>query len=407
MKKERATATTPSMAKERSRRGFRPTRWRPELERLELRQTPAVFMVNTALDTVAANLQTGKDAAGHISLRSAIMAANAQPGADSILLPSGFFRLTIAGTGEDAAASGDLDIRSDVTIQGRGTCATTIDGNGLDRVFDVLSGMASLSQLTIQDGRSTQGGGLLNEGGQVSLSGVVVRNNLAIGLDGAAGANGVLDGAPQDMIGRPGQDGGAAIGGGISNASGSLTLVDSNVSNNQAVGGRGGRGGNGADLTGADGASSPIQGMSDGQGATGGDAGSGGRGGSAEGGGVFSALRATFAASGTLLANNPRARSRRVRCPRSTAAPCQRRHRLPSSGTEAPAHRASSAWASVAGSTFRPPAVRPCRIRAPHRHPGLDQQPGHRRHVLAVTPFPGRTAIAARPDETARAGRRS
>jgi hypothetical protein len=91
---------------------------------LEVRQTPAVFTVNTALDTVAANLQTGKDTTGHISLRSAIMAANAQPGADTILLPSGIFRLTIAGASEDVAASGDLDILSDLTIQGRGPTAT-------------------------------------------------------------------------------------------------------------------------------------------------------------------------------------------------------------------------------------------------------------------------------------------
>ena len=304
MKKEQPRGTSTPIAKERSRRRFRQTRWRPGLELLEVRQTPAVFAVNTALDTVAANLQTGKDAQGHISLRSAIMAANAQPGADTILLPTGFFRLTIAGTGEDAAARGDLDIRSDITIQGRGTSGTIIDGNGLDRVFDVLSGTVSISQLTIQDGRSTTGGGLLNEGGQVSLSAVVVQNNLAIGLDGAAGANGVSSGTPQNLIGKPGQDGGAASGGGIDNASGSLTLVDSTVSFNQALGGRGGRGGNGADLTGADGVPSPIVGMSDGQAAIGGDGGSGGRGGFAEGGGVFNAAGATLAVSGTTFANN-------------------------------------------------------------------------------------------------------
>ena len=77
-----------SGAKARPRRGSRGARWRPALESLEVRQVPTTFAVNTPLDTVAVNLQTGKDAQGHISLRSAIMAANASPGADTINLPT-------------------------------------------------------------------------------------------------------------------------------------------------------------------------------------------------------------------------------------------------------------------------------------------------------------------------------
>jgi hypothetical protein len=301
MKKVRPGRTSAPSAKERSRRGPGRPRWRPELELREGRQTPAVFTVNTALDTVAANLQTGTDAAGHISLRSAIMAANAQPGADTILLPSGIFRLTIAGAGEDAAASGDLDILSDLTIQGRGPNSTIIDGNGLDRVFHVLRGTTSIAQLTIQNGRSDNGGGVLNAGGQVTLSGVVVQDNMAIGADGAAGASGVIGGTPQDLIGKPGQDGGAAAGGGIDNASGSLTLVDSIVRLNQALGGRGGKG---ADVTGAHGVSSPAPAGSNGQDAIGGDGGVGGHGGAAQGGGVFNATGASLAISGTTLTIN-------------------------------------------------------------------------------------------------------
>src|SRR4051812_17951417 len=129
MKKEQTRGTSRSITKERSGRSLRRNRCRPGLELLEVRQTPAVFSVNTVLDTVAVNLQTGKDAQGHISLRSAIMAANAHPGADTILLPNGTFKLTIAGTGEDAAAKGDLDIRGDLNIQGKGHVNTVVDGN--------------------------------------------------------------------------------------------------------------------------------------------------------------------------------------------------------------------------------------------------------------------------------------
>jgi hypothetical protein len=49
--------------------------------RLEARVVMSTFYVNTTLDTVAADLLTGKDATGHISLRSAIMAADARGGA--------------------------------------------------------------------------------------------------------------------------------------------------------------------------------------------------------------------------------------------------------------------------------------------------------------------------------------
>jgi hypothetical protein len=66
-----------------------PTAMRPSLECLEARLVLSTFKVNTLLDTVAVNLQTGKDASGHVSLRSAIMAADAKPNADTIIIPGG------------------------------------------------------------------------------------------------------------------------------------------------------------------------------------------------------------------------------------------------------------------------------------------------------------------------------
>ena len=57
----------------------------------------STFQVNTTLDTVAVDLRTGKDATGHISLRSAIMAADASGGSSTIKLGKGTYTLTIAG----------------------------------------------------------------------------------------------------------------------------------------------------------------------------------------------------------------------------------------------------------------------------------------------------------------------
>src|SRR5437870_3481449 len=116
MKKVQTESTSRSIVKLRSRSGFRKTRWRPGLEGLESRLVLSTFKVDTLLDTVAVNLKTGKDASGHISLRSAIQAANSKPDPDAIILPNGTITLALAGADEDNAATGDLDLRSTMTI---------------------------------------------------------------------------------------------------------------------------------------------------------------------------------------------------------------------------------------------------------------------------------------------------
>src|SRR5947209_6906675 len=98
----------------RSRRG-RP-QVKPLVEALEVRWTPTAFTVNSTADTTAANLFTGTDATGHVTLRSALQAANAaQNGGNTITLPAGTYNLTRAGANEDAAATGDLDVFNNVT----------------------------------------------------------------------------------------------------------------------------------------------------------------------------------------------------------------------------------------------------------------------------------------------------
>ena len=82
-------------------------------------------------------LLSNKGADGFISLREAIIAANNTAGADQITLQAETYTLTLGGTGEDAAMTGDLDILDTLTIVGAGSGSTTIDAAGIDRVFEV------------------------------------------------------------------------------------------------------------------------------------------------------------------------------------------------------------------------------------------------------------------------------
>src|SRR5215217_6864328 len=54
------------------------------------------------------------------TLRAAIQDANAAVGPDTITVPSGTYPLIIAGSDEDAAFTGDLDVTHDLTMRGAG-----------------------------------------------------------------------------------------------------------------------------------------------------------------------------------------------------------------------------------------------------------------------------------------------
>ena len=152
----------------------------------------ATFEVDTGTDSVDADPGDGvcADADGHCSLRAAIVEANALAGEDTIELAAGKFALTIAGTDEDAAATGDLDITDDVSIEGAGSDLTIIDAAALDRIFEIFSGLGTrsvaFSHLTMQNGFI--GNTALGAGGagmrvdalaHVALDDVVIRDNRA------------------------------------------------------------------------------------------------------------------------------------------------------------------------------------------------------------------------------------
>lgn len=131
---------------------------------------------------------------------------------DTIVLPAGTYTVTLAGTIEGA---GDFDITEDVTVQGAGAAATIVDGNDLDRVFELASSATdvAMSGLTIRNGQTTSvGGGIYVSAGGLTLSSSVVGQNTS------------------------------PFGGGVYNSGGDLTLVgttvaDNNVGSTTAVGG--------------------------------------------------------------------------------------------------------------------------------------------------------------------------
>lgn len=132
------------------------------------------------------------DESGPCTLRAAVQQANAWPGEDYIVLPAGTYTLTITGTNEDAAATGDLDITDTLVISGAGQGGSIIDGGNLDRVFDIKAGAAAeISGVTIQNGFVQQqaGGGIRNLG-RLTLRSTTISDNTAAG----AGFQGITGG---------------------------------------------------------------------------------------------------------------------------------------------------------------------------------------------------------------------
>src|SRR5688572_23860916 len=89
------------------------------------------------------------------SLREAVSAANAEDfgdEADVVVIPAGIYQLTLLGVGEEANATGDLDLHDRMILVGAGAGNTVLSGWGFDRVLDVRIA-AEIFGVTIRDGR--------------------------------------------------------------------------------------------------------------------------------------------------------------------------------------------------------------------------------------------------------------
>jgi fibronectin-binding autotransporter adhesin len=143
--------------------------------------------------------------------------------------------------------------------------APVINANFTGRVFDIIGTNGGNTNLAVQFKGLTQGlvienglakddggltiptgtavgGGLLVDGGTVTLTNVQLEHNEALGGTGAKGSTGASRTAGP---GGPGHKGFSGQGGAIYIAAGSLTLDNDLITGNLAVGGAGGRGGTG------------------------------------------------------------------------------------------------------------------------------------------------------------------
>lgn len=134
-----------------------------------------VFRVTTTADTPDVDPGNGicADPNGECSLRAAIQESNALGGWHTIILRAGnTYSLTIAGSGEDAAATGDLDITSDIVLRG----IVTYDAGGLDRMFDVQAG----GRLVVNDATIVGGAVTAESGGGARNAGTLIVNRTTI-----------------------------------------------------------------------------------------------------------------------------------------------------------------------------------------------------------------------------------
>jgi CSLREA domain-containing protein len=220
------------------------------------------FVVNSTLDTPNLDPSTGicVDLSGKCSLRAAIMTADFVQGTDTIVLAAGVYTLTRPSY-DNSALVGDLDIATDLTIQGSGSGVTIVDGNGAvtgDCVFKVLSTVQNVNfnGLTIRNGQSLAstagvigGGGLYMEGaGNLVLNDVIFEGNTALNGGGLyANLSNVGGSVALDRVivrNNTVKSGGVGAGGGVYvillASSRSLTVVDSQVDSNTADGTGGG-----------------------------------------------------------------------------------------------------------------------------------------------------------------------
>ncbi len=193
------------------------------------------LVVNTTQDLL---LETD----GQNSLRTAINYADTLTGPSTMTFDPADFGTTPQTI---TLILGELTLSNTatITIVGPGAKLLTLSGGGKTRVFDIEGGSAALEGLTITGGNSvsssndSSGGGLLVNGGTLSLTNCTVSGNSAPGQGGGLWEyHGSLSLTDCTVSGNSAPYGG----GGLFDNGGTLSLTDCTVSGNSAPSGDGG-----------------------------------------------------------------------------------------------------------------------------------------------------------------------
>ncbi len=201
---------------------------------------------------------TNIDDSGAGSLRATIAAASS---GDTIKFAPSIFNPELNDTTIDLT-SGELTIDKDLTITAPTNNNLYVSGSDASRVFDITPGVTvKISNLTVTNGLAPMGGGILNDGGTLTLNSIVVQDSTALGANpGDPGQGGGIantgSGASLSITGNSivgfntaegaagaagGGAGGNALGGGIFNDAGdTLTLTNAYITGDTAIGGAGG-----------------------------------------------------------------------------------------------------------------------------------------------------------------------
>lgn len=157
-------------------------------------------------------------------LRVAVTTANGTEEADTITLRAGAtYTLTDGGAGENANATGDLDVLGDLTIDGNGA---TLNAAGLDRFFDVFGASLTLIDVTIVNGDvpdAENGGGVRGDADStIVVSGGSIEDSAAVNAGAGAataGSGGAIASAGDLVV-----DGTSFSGNAVSRAGGAIEL---------------------------------------------------------------------------------------------------------------------------------------------------------------------------------------
>ncbi|MFO0977216.1 MAG: ubiquitin-activating E1 FCCH domain-containing protein [Planctomycetaceae bacterium] len=188
--------------------------------------------VTVLTDSPDTNPGDGKaaDITGAATLRAAVMESNSSAGDDIITLGAGVYQLSLAGSFEDQAVTGDLDVTGNLIIRGVDAKTTFIDGGALDRIFHVFAGAKlTLENLTVRNGAAFDGGGIFNEGTLI-LNNVNVISNDAFNQGG-----GIYNTGTATITGSSISENTAGSRGGAVNNLGTMTFTSTTLSTNYAV----------------------------------------------------------------------------------------------------------------------------------------------------------------------------